>query len=266
MPRASSTSLYSITKIRTPCCCDNKPNPCGSLKLVKLYIEWKWKLRETFTLSAQCLICGQLLFTYCFALEDAVQPPSVAFYNRSFKEDLWTQPDKARAMERGGSQRCLDEWMMHLHSWSSNVYLHHSKPPAHFFIQYDRHDIRIQSHESFTLASRAYISTVPLAHITQADTSLVRTISLVITALEARDFRHSQTMERLALWDHKLLYLKLQWQEYYTSVKTIIIIQCRKLKNSNNGKRPRKSLFTVQTNQTGCTLYHHFPGYCSRRI
>lgn len=62
------------------------------------------------------------------------------------------------------------------------------------------------------------MSTIPLAHIAQGDTSLVKTISLVITALEHRDFSHVQTVVHLALWDHKLLYFKLQCQEYYTSV------------------------------------------------
>lgn len=47
---------------------------------------------------------GSLMCTYCFALEDAVKPPPVSFYNRSFKEDLWTQPDKTRATERNKIQ------------------------------------------------------------------------------------------------------------------------------------------------------------------
>lgn len=46
------------------------------------------------------------------------------------------------------------------------------------------------SHESLALASCAYMSTMQLAKVTQADTSLVKTISPVITALEPRDSSH----------------------------------------------------------------------------
>lgn len=36
------------------------------------------------------------MHAYCFAFEDAVQPPSVSFYNRSLQEDLRTQPDEKK--------------------------------------------------------------------------------------------------------------------------------------------------------------------------
>lgn len=49
-------------------------------------------------------------------------------------------------------------------------------------------DIMTHSREWLTLASWACVSTMPLAHITQTETSLVKTSSPVITALELRDF------------------------------------------------------------------------------
>ena len=92
-----------------------------------------------------------------------------------------------------------------------NVYIHPLEQQTCFIRPtYGRHDILMSSHETCTLASRAYISAIPLAHITQADTSLVKNISPVITGVEVWDFSHvkqSHVWLRGAI-NHKLLYLK----------------------------------------------------------
>lgn len=98
-----------------------------------------------------------------------------------------------------------------------NVCLH---SPLH--CTYDRHDIMIWSSESLRLVSWAYMSTMSLAHITQADTALVKTIRPVITALQHRDFSHVKQLH-ISLWGTINYYI---WNYAIKNIRTVPRDKC----------------------------------------